>query len=53
MKYEIQNIQQLTFNGRKVLAFDLYELQPFDKVFAGRFTAPANTPRHQLINHAI
>lgn len=53
MKYEIQNIQKVTYNGRKVLAFDLYEVKTFAKVFTGRFTAPANTPRHHLINYAF
>ena len=46
--YRIENVRAVTFNGRKVKAFDAYVKQGNAFVFRGAFTAPARTANKNL-----
>ena len=46
--YRIENVRAVTFNGRKVKAFDTYIKQGEAFVFQGAFTAPARTANKDL-----
>ena len=47
-KYRIDSIRAVTYNGRKVKAFDAYVKQGDAFVFQGAYIAPARTANKNL-----
>jgi hypothetical protein len=52
MSRVVRNIRPARVNGRMVKVFDVYEVTPSARVFAGTFTAPARTRDAALLAHA-
>lgn len=46
--YRITNVQKVSWNGRKVLAFTAFQLKSGAFVCLGRFTAPGKTAKRDL-----
>lgn len=50
MQYQTENHRVSTVDGRKRLVFDVREITPGARVFAGSFTAPPRTAKRDLLN---
>ena len=49
-EYRIEDIQKITYNGKKVKLFKVYEKRGNNFIFVGNYTAPVKVLNKYLVN---